>query len=191
METQNEERTLNDSTAVKCSLLNNSLKYGLITGVAMVLLSLLFYVLDVTMTGWIQYASLVILLAGIVVGTLAYRDKCSRGYLSYGRSLGSGVLISVVVGLIMAIYSYLFFNFFDPGELLKLKQIAEEKMFEKGLTDEQVEQAMSMTKMFMTPVFIAISGLFSMALWGTVFSLLASIFIKKNDDSFDGAFPQS
>jgi hypothetical protein len=191
METQNEERTLNDSTAVKCSLLNNSLKYGLITGVAMVLLSLLFYVLDVTMTGWIQYASLVILLAGIVVGTLAYRDKCSRGYLSYGRSLGSGVLISVVVGLIMAIYSYLFFNFFDPGELLKLKQIAEEKMFEKGLTDEQVEQAMSMTKMFMTPVFIAISSLFSMALWGTVFSLLASIFIKKNDDSFDEAFPQS
>lgn len=191
METQNEEITLNDSTVEKCSLLNNSLKYGLLTGVAMVLLALLLYVLDVNMTGWIQYVSLVLLLAGIVIGTIAYRDKCSRGYLSYGRSLGSGVLISVFVGLMMAIYSYLFFNFFDPGELLKIKQIAEEKMFEQGLTDEQVDQAMSMTKMFYTPVFIAISGLFSMALWGTVFSLLASIFIKKNDDSFHGAFPQS
>jgi hypothetical protein len=191
METQNEEKTMNDSTVEKCSLLNNSLKYGLLTGVAMVLLSLLLYVLDVTMSGWIQYASLVILLAGLIVGTIAFRDKCSGGFLSYGRSLGSGVLISVFAGLLMAIYSYLFFSFFDPGELVKLTQIAEEKMFEKGLTDEQVEQAMSMTKMFMTPVFISISSLFSMALWGTIFSLLASIFIKKNDNSFDGAFPQS
>ncbi|KAF0203608.1 MAG: hypothetical protein FD170_1035 [Bacteroidetes bacterium] len=191
METQNEERTLNDSTAVKCSLLNNSLKYGLIAGVAMVLLSLLLYVMDVTMTGWVQYASLVILLAGIVLGNLAFRDKCSGGFLSYGRSLGSGVLISVFAGLLMAIYSYLFFSFFDPGELVKLTQIAEDKMFEQGLSDEQVDDAMSMTKMFMTPVFISISSLFSMALWGTVFSLLVSIFIKKNDNSFDSAFPQS
>lgn len=191
METLNEERSINDTTAEKCSLMNNSLKYGLLTGTAMVLLSLLLYVMDVTMSGWVQYASLVILLAGIVIGNLAFRDKCSGGFLSYGRSLGSGVLISVFAGLLMAIYSYLFFSFFDPGELVKLTQIAEDKMFEQGLSDEQVDQAMSMTKMFMTPVFISISSLFSMALWGTVFSLLVSIFIKKNDNSFDSAFPQS
>jgi hypothetical protein len=45
--------------------------------------------------------------------------------------------------------------------------------------------------MFMTPAFIAISSLFSMLLWGTVFSLLASIFIKKNNDSFEEAFPNT
>lgn len=178
-------------TSKSCTLMNNSLKYGLFTGLAVILLSLLLYVMDLNGASWAQYISLLVLLAGVIMGTLAFRDKCNGGYISYGRSLGSGVIISLVVGVIMSIYTYLFFSFFDPGELLKLAQVAEEKMLEKGLTDDQVDQAMSMTKMLMTPAFIAISGLFSMLLWGTIFSLLASIFIKKNDDSFEQAFPNT
>jgi hypothetical protein len=94
---------------------------------------------------WAQYISLLVLLAGIIMGTLSFRDKCNGGYISYGRSLGSGVLISLMVGVIMSVYTYLFFSFFDPAELVKLAQVAEEKMLEKGLTDDQVDQAMSMT----------------------------------------------
>ena len=174
-----------------CTFMSNSIKYGLFTGVVIVLLSLLLYVMNLNGASWAQYISLLVLLAGIIMGTLSFRDKCNGGYISYGRSLGSGVLISLMVGVIMSVYTYLFFSFFDPAELVKLAQVAEEKMLEKGLTDDQVDQAMSMTKMFMTPAFIAISGLFSMLLWGTVFSLLASIFIKKNNDSFEQAFPNT
>ncbi len=179
------------ATRTSCTLMSNSLKYGLFTGIAAVLVALLLYVTDLNAATWAQYISLVVVLGGVIVGTLAFRDKCNGGYLSYGRSLGSGVLISVVVGLIMSIYTYFFFSFFDPSQLLKMSQLAEEQLLQKGLTEDQVDQAMSMTRMFMTPVFMAISVLFSMLLWGTVFSLIASIFIKKNNDSFEQVFPNT
>ena len=174
--------------AVRCTLMNNSLKYGLFTGLAMILLSLLLYTFDLNGASWAQYGSLLVVFAGIIVGTLAFRDKCSGGYISYARSLGSGVMISLVVGLIMAVYTYLFFAYFDPDQILKMAQAAEENMYKQGLSDDQIEQAMSMTKMFMTPAFVAISSVLSMLLWGTVFSLLSSIFIKKNNANFEDVF---
>ena len=177
------------STApVKCTLMNNSIKYGLYTGIAMVLLSLLFYVLGVKATSWPQYISIGALLVGIILGTLAFRDKCNSGFISYGRSLGSGVMISLVAGIILAIYSYLNVSFLDPGLIDQMIQAGEENMMKQGLSDDQIDQAMGMTTMFMTPMFIALTGLLSMAFWGTIFSLLASIFIKKDNKNFEQIF---
>lgn len=172
----------------KCTLMSNSSKYGVYTGLAMVLLSLLFYALDVKATSWPQYVSILVLLAGIIVGTLAFRDKCSGGYISYGRSLGSGVLISLVTGIILAVYSYLNAAFLNPEIIEQMIRAAEENMMNQGLSDDQIDQAMGMTKMFMTPGYIAITSVFSMLLWGTLISLLTSIFIKKGNQNFDQVF---
>lgn len=178
-----------DSTSpVKCTLMNNSIKYGLYTGIAMVLLSLLFYALNVKATSWPQYVSIGVLLAGIIVGTVAFRDKCNGGYISYGRSMGSGVLISLITGIILAVYSYVNSAFLNPEIIQQMIQAGEENMMRQGLSDDQIDQAMGMTKMFMTPVFIAITSLFSMLLWGTLVSLLASIFIKKDNINFEQVF---
>jgi uncharacterized membrane protein len=106
--------------------------------------------------------------------------------LSYGSCLGTGVIISAVVGLVLAVYTYVFFQFFDPSELMKIIEMTEQKMADKGLTDEQIDQAMAISSKFMSPVMMAVSSLFGMALWGTIFSLILSIFLKKNDDSFTG-----
>ena len=180
--------TTHSASPVKCTLMSNSVKYGLYTGIAMVLLSLLFYALDVKATSWPQYVSIGLLLAGIIVGTLAFRDKCNGGYMSYGRSLGSGVMISLITGVILAVYSYLNSAFLNPEMIQQMMQAAEENMMQKGLSDDQIDQAMSVTNMFMTPAYIAITSLFSMLLWGTLISLLTSIFIKKDNKEFKDVF---
>lgn len=178
-----------DSTApVKCTLMSNSIKYGLFTGIAMILVALLLYTFDLNGASWAQYGSMLVLFAGIIVGTIAFRDKCNQGFLSYGRSLGSGVLISLGAGILLAIYTYLFLAFFDPAQIMQMAQVAEEKLMEQGLSDEQIDQALSMTKMFMTPASIAVTSIFSMLLWGTLFSLLASIFVKKDNKNFEQVF---
>jgi hypothetical protein len=172
------------------SMLMHSLKIGLMTGVAYILVSLLFYVLDIPRDSWIQYLSFLILIGGIIIGTTQFRDKHSGGFLSYGRCLGSGVLISLTVGLVMAVYVYLFFKFFDPGEIAKMVEMAEQGMAEKGLNEQQIDQAMAMSKKMMTPGIMAILNIFSMVFWGTIFSLIISIFLKKDDQSFDSTFNQ-
>jgi len=178
-------------TNKKKSLLANSLQYGLYTAAAYVLFSLLLYVIDVKQTGWINYLSFLILIAGIVVGTIAFRDKFSGGFLSYGRCLASGVLISIVVGLVMALYSFLFFNYFDPGALAGMMEASEQEMMNRGMTDEQIDQALAFSGKLMSPAFLGISSFLSMALIGTIISLITSAFLKKEDNSFDGAFRES
>lgn len=186
--TMENSHSTNSAAPVKCTLMNNSIKYGLYTGIAMVLLSLLFYALDVKTNSWPQYVSIGVLLAGLIVGTLAFRDKCNGGYISYGRSLGSGVMISLITGVILAIYSYLNSAFLNPEIIEQMMRAGEENMIKQGLSDDQIDQAMGMTTMFMTPVFIAITSFFSMLLWGTLISLLASIFIKKDNQNFEQVF---
>lgn len=186
--TMENSHSTHSAAPVKCTLMNNSIKYGLYTGIAMVLLSLLFYALDVKTNSWPQYVSIGVLLAGLIVGTLAFRDKCNGGYISYGRSLGSGVMISLITGVILAIYSYLNSAFLNPEIIEQMMRAGEENMIKQGLSDDQIDQAMGMTTMFMTPVFIAITSFFSMLLWGTLISLLASIFIKKDNQNFEQVF---
>lgn len=172
------------------SMLMHSLKFGLMTGGALILVSLLFYVMDIPRDSWIQYLSFLLLIGGIILGTVQFRDKHSGGFLSYGRCLGSGVLISLAVGVVMAVYIYLFFKFFDPGEIAKMIEMAEQGMVDKGMNDQQIDQAMAMSSKMMTPAIMAVLNIFSMVFWGTIFSLIISIFLKKNDESFDAAFDQ-
>ncbi len=173
------------------SLLQNSLYYGLLTGVAYIVVSLLYYALEVDQTGWLNYLTFIILLIGIFIGTKAYRDKHSGGFLSYGRCVGSGVMISLVVGIIMSVFTYTFYEFFDPSELTKIVDLTEQKMADQGLSDQEIEQAMAISSKFMTPLVMSLTVVFGMVFWGTIFSLIISIFIKKENDSFDATYSES
>ncbi len=172
----------------KTTLLANSVRYGLITAAAYVLFSLLMYSLDLSKSAWTGYLAFIILIAGIVVGTKHYRDKINGGYLSYGRCLGSGVLISLMVAVIMAVYTYFFFAVFSPESIAQMKEAAELKMMDQGLSDEQIDQAMAVTGIFTSPATLTIISLISMVFYGFIFSLITSIFLKKEDKSFENTF---
>ena len=62
-------------------------------------------------------------------------------------------------------------------------------MLQKGMTEDQIEAAMTMTSKMFTPGWMSIMGLFGSVFIGTIISLLSSIFIKKqpNEDTFDEA----
>lgn len=172
----------------KPTLLANSVRYGLITAAAYVLYSLLMYSLDLSKSAWTGYFAFIILIAGIVVGTKHYRDKINGGYLSYGRCLGSGVLISLMVAVIMAVYTYFFSAVFAPETNAQKLMEAELKMVEQGLSDEQIDQAMAIVGIFASPAVQAITSLISLVFIGFIFSLITSIFLKKEDKSFENTF---
>ena len=59
----------------------------------------------------------------------------------------------------------------------------------QGLTEDQIEQAMLLTSKMMTPGWISIMSIFNGVIYGTIISLVSSIFVKKkaNEDAFDEA----
>ena len=162
------------------SPLKTSLKYGLITGAVLIVFSLVTYYAGMMANESLQWISYLMLAAGIFLGVKYHRDRDLGGYMSYGRGLGAGVLIGLFSAILLAVFIYLFYGMIDPGALGELKRLQEEKMYEQGQTDEQIEMASK----FMTPEVMAIFTLPAMTFFGFIFSLIISAILKRNRPAF-------
>lgn len=171
----------------KGNIWKNSMNYGAMVGFSLIIVTVLFYFLNITdniIGAAFNYAVMII---GLVIGTKNLRDKLEGGSISYARSLGSGVLISFFASIILGFYMYVFMKFIDPDFQNKMYEMMEERMLQQGLDEDAIERAMEMSKSFMTPGFLMVSTFFGFTFWGFLFSLIISIFVKKKNDSFDDA----
>lgn len=174
----------------KESVLNNALKYGLYTGCAYVLVSLMFYALDMDKITWLNYLTYIIMIAGIVLATINYRDKLNGGLITYGKGVSTGVIIGVVVGIVMAIYLWIFFTYINPNGISEILEMTEQKMAEQGLSDEMIDKQMTMSGKFIKMPLMNIFGMIGYIFSGLIISLITSAILKKNDDSFNATFNQ-
>ena len=174
------------------TLFNNALIYGLLTAVVSIAFSVLTYVLDVPFKSPVMYFSFIILIAGVVYGTLQYRNIYSGGYLSFGKAFLSGFFIVLTAIIITTIYTYVFMTIIDPSFLDKVVEQsleqAETKMMEKGLSEDQMGPALEITKKMMSPAWLTIMGLISNLIFGSIIALIAAIFTKKEDKTFQSQF---
>lgn len=177
------------------TLFNNSLFYGSITGAGFILMALVMYITELPMDSPVGYVSYVILLAGIIYGTLEYRNKSLGGYISYGQAFLAGFLVIVFASVLSSIYTYVFFTFFDPEAHAKIVETAmeksREKMIDNGMADDQIETALNISKSFMSPISMALMSLLMNSLVGGLVSLITAAFLKKADNSFEGQFKEN
>ena len=124
---------------------------------------------------------------GFILGTKAFRDHELNGNISYGRALGYSVVILTVATLISIIYSYLMMTVIDPDMVNKIQAIGEEKMLERGMTDEQIEMAQKMNSKFMSPGIMMTFAFVGMMIFGTILALITSAFVKKEGDPYNAA----
>ena len=151
--------------------------------IAVILLSILYYVFDIDGRSSWGYLTYAVLLAGIVWGVLQLRDKHFGGVITYGQSFAAGTLISLYTGAITAVYTFLFYKYFAPEQIQVLLEKAEDEMYRKApqLSDQEFEMAMAMTAKFMTPFWLSVTTLVGLLIIGLILSLIASIFLKRNE----------
>lgn len=149
--------------------------------------SLALYLLDMTESKPAQWANYAIIAAVIFVGTKAKRTG-QDGFLSFGQGLGTGVGIAFFASIIVAFYTFVFFNYLDPEMLEELVLRAEDQMYDQGLPDEQVEMAMTYTRKFMAPIPMAVMVVLSYSIIGFIISLITSGILRKEDPSFESNF---
>jgi len=187
METQ-QQPTENQNDANQGNIyLKSAMTFGLITGLALVIYTLLLYMTDniVSSNVFLNILQWVILAGGLYYGIKSYRDQYSDGYITYGRSLGLGVLISVFVGVILGLFTYLLYAAIDPGLLEKTIKVAQEEMLKTGMSEKQVEAATEMQRTFTSQIIMLFSSVFSFAFFGTIISLVVSIFTKNEKPIFN------
>jgi hypothetical protein len=152
---------------------------GLILGIIGVIFTLALYFMDLLLNKSLSYILLPINLVILYFMIKSYRDSYLNGSITYGQSVGAGVVIFVYSTIISVIFTYILYKYIDPGLINKMLVAQEEVMAKRGLPQETIDAGMSMTKKLMTPGFMTITGLFFGMLLGTVMTLVVSIFTKK------------
>jgi hypothetical protein len=163
------------------------MNWGAVLGLALIGVSLVLYLLDMTEASWAQWVSYALIAAAIYIGTQSKRTA-NNGFISYGQALGTGAGIAFFASIIVAFYTYVFFHFIDPEMLEELILRAEEQLYEKGMPDDQIEMAMTWTRKFMMPGPMAAMVVVSYTVVGFIVSLITSAILKKEDTSFESNF---
>ncbi len=174
----------------KLSLGKSALRYGLITGVLLIIFSLIMYIMEVDMQSKINYLSVIILLVMGIVAASQWRDKHNDGNLSYGQGLGTGTLVGLYAGIITAIYMFVFFKYIDPAYIDRILEIAEQQMYEQNpnLTSSEAEMALDITKRMTSPIAMSLWAVAGNTFWSFILSLIYSIFLKRSQPvQFDDA----
>lgn len=157
-----------------------ALKWGLITGVALILYSTVLYTLDLTTNRGMSVIIYVILIGGLVLGMREYRTA-NAGYMTYGEGMSLGALLSAVAGLLSSVFSVFYTQVIDPGFQARITEQVRDQMESAGnLSDEQVDQAVEMMGKFQSPGLQFLFGVLGTILIGVIFSLVIAAILRKN-----------
>ena len=167
----------------KDSLLKFTMKIGAFLGLALIIYALLLYAFGMDANEFPNMLYLLMILA-IFLGTKRYRDTVMNGFISYPQALKTGTLIALFSAFIYTFYTYVFFKFIDPSQLESMINQVEMNFETSGYTEEQTKVMMQLTGKFMNG-FLFFTGIFSHTFLGFIFSLIISIFLKKENTSLD------
>jgi uncharacterized YccA/Bax inhibitor family protein len=105
-----------------------------------------------------------------------------HGQINYGQSVGAGVVIFVYYAIIMAIFTYILWKVIDPGLAKKSLALSEEAMEKKGLPQATIDTGKAFSEKIMKPAIMSIFSIFGSMFFGVIYTLLVSIFIKKESN---------
>lgn len=127
----------------------------------------------------IQWLGFVIMIAVLYLGIKAVREESPGQYLSYGKGVGSGVLISLMSGLMSAAYIFIHFKFVNTEFADYQLELIRAKWEQAGMSATQMEQAEGMTRMMLGPVAQAIVAPIMVVLFGLIISLVLAAILKR------------
>jgi hypothetical protein len=158
----------------------SNLTNGLILGLVGVVYSFVMYFLDLSFNKAQGYIFMVVQIVLLYILIKSYRDNFMHGQITYGQSLGAGVIICLYYSIIMAIFMYLLYTVIDTGLVNKQLAFVQEAMEKKGgIPQATIDTAMKFQAKLMKPAIMAPLSIFGNMLWGVILSLIISIFVRK------------
>lgn len=189
------------------SIITNSMFYGLIFGVVLVLYQIILTATGLnkamlsgglSMTMLSMVLSLILYFGGVFISQQQYRNKKLDGYISYGQALSFGVLVTVFASLLVAVYNFIYAQWVNPAygqEVYELSKEVTMNMLERfNAPSEAIDEAMAKLEEggITSPSEFAFGAVTNGLIIGVIISLLTSIFVKKkNNDPFAGVEEES
>ncbi|MDI9355616.1 MAG: DUF4199 domain-containing protein [Chitinophagaceae bacterium] len=164
----------------KNTTVETGFRYGVICGCISMVYSLIIMLLPISFTLQKQlgYVTIIFLIAYIFISQKSYKNS-NNGFMSYGEGVKISSLLSLVSAGINSIFFYIYFSFLDPTYREKVKDDAIAKWEEAGMSEEQIDQVLEISKTFFEPGTMAFMTLVFGLSIGIVIGLVISAIQKK------------
>jgi hypothetical protein len=160
------------------------IRYGLyLAGISIVyFLALAISGIDMTsgVQRWVPY----VFYLGLIFLAHKYFKENGDGFMTYGQGIGISFWLGLISSVIYGVFFYVYVKFVDGSLLDMIKDKQMEEMANRGMTDEQIEQAMEIAGKFMSPeamlFFAVFFGILAIVICGLIVSLFTQ---RKNPDA--------
>jgi len=144
--------------------------YGLIAGFIIFTLHLTLGIdnLDYSTNEILGYISIFLSLSFIFFGIKHYRDHVNDGVVTIGKAIVIGLLISVLVGLGIAMADFIYTKFIDPSFFVSY----EKDLIDQGRADEIIKMTSTTAALFMLVLVTVI---------GFIISLISGLILQRKN----------
>lgn len=142
--------------------------YGLLTGFLIFTIHLVIGInnFDLSTNEILGYVSIFLSLSFIYFGIKHYRDQVNNGTISLGKAIIIGLLISVLVGLGIAIADFIYTTFINPSFFIDYEQT----MVAQGKSEDIFEMTSTTAALFMLALVTTI---------GFIISLISALILQR------------
>lgn len=156
-----------------------ALRYGLLTGLALFVLSMLLELTGLTDpvarkgTGLTYLITFGVLFGGLYLAVKEYKKECGNT-ITFGTALKFATLTSVVIALIGGLLALVQFTLISPDMAQQIRDMAMADMENRGMTEEQIEQAAKVMEITTSPAVMSIFGTVFQFIFAFIMSLIVA-----------------
>ena len=159
-------------------------KWALINALVCIILTYVFYFLNVEQGSAIQYLSFIPFIAFLFLTQKEFKDQLG-GFITFGQGFSAGFRYSLFTGLIIGVFTILYMWILNPEVLEKSIEVARAEMEAKdNMSSADIDKALGYTRSlgpwiggFSVAVFYAIAG--------AVVALIGAAIFKKERSPYD------
>ncbi len=157
---------------------------GVILSIISIAFSVVVYVFNLYEMQSLTYLNYAIFLGGLIYGAILYSNE-NKNQVTFGNVFAHGFKTTAVIIVITVFYTVIAFKFLFPDMMELMLTISRKQMLkDPKLTDEMIEQAMSMSRKYFLPFVIGFS-IIGTGFLGLIGSLIGAAVAKKNTNPFE------
>jgi prepilin signal peptidase PulO-like enzyme (type II secretory pathway) len=160
-----------------------AIRFGVIAALVGILYSLVLQLTDNVGNFGLGLLSYVITIVVLTIAINNYKKE-NNGFLSFKEGFSIGLIFIAIQSLLVSVYSYIYTKFIDTAFLENLKELQKVEMEKRGMSDDQIDQAMAISEWAFNPEISAVSGFVFNLFVGLIISLIVVAFMKKESDKF-------
>jgi hypothetical protein len=160
-----------------------ALKYGAMTGLALVIYQLILYMGQLDTVTVLSLLIFAFPIMGIVLAIKAFRSL-NGNHITYGQGFGVGTLVGAITGILVGFFDSIYLHVIDPSVMKRRLDYTIERLersnFSSEIIDKMVEQAGRTTA---GQTFA--SNAFTYLIFGVIVSLIVAAVMKREKNIFD------